>query len=292
MEARARRLPIASEIVDAGARRLADAGIETPRLDAEIMLASAAGVSRSAVVAGMATPDAAAVARFDRMIARRAGREPLAYILGRREFFSLDFEINPTVLIPRPETETIVALALEFIARRPDSLVLDLGTGSGAIGCAIASNAPRARIVACDISPAALGIANRNVDALGLGERVWLVASDCFEAFRRNRSFDLIVSNPPYVAAGEIDTLMPEVRCFEPHIALSDGADGLSIYRRIAGGANGILGRDGRLMVEVGAGQASDVAQIMRFAGLEVISIGNDLAGVERVVVAASKPEA
>jgi len=289
MDAPARHRPIAFEMLEAGARRLAEAGVETPRLDAEVMLAHAAGVSRSVIVAGMAIPSGAAIARFDAMVARRAAREPLAYILGQREFFSLDFAVSSDVLIPRPETETLVALAIEFLAPRTDSLVLDLGTGSGAIGCAIASNVRRSRIIGSDISTAALRVANQNARSLGLEDRVSLVAADCFEAMRRKRKFDLIVSNPPYVRADEIANLMPEVRRFEPRTALTDDADGLSIYRRITAGAEEMLRADGRLMVEIGAEQASDVASIMRAAGFEVIERIRDLACIERVIVAAPR---
>jgi release factor glutamine methyltransferase len=277
---------LAAALQDAAAR-LARAGIETARLDAEVLMAEAAGVARTALAAGAARPDAGALARFEAMVARRAAREPLAYVVGHREFFSLDFEVNPAVLIPRPETETVVECALDFLSGRAEASVLDLGTGSGAIAVAIAVNAPQARVVATDISEVSLEVAQRNARSHRCADRIRFVAGDCYGALEHGWDggpFDLIVSNPPYVAEAEADTLAPEVREFEPRAALVGGPDPLVFYRRIASGLERWLHCRGEVIVEVGAGQARAVARIFETAGCVNFAIVRDLAGVERVV--------
>ncbi len=269
------------------AERLARAGIDSARLDAEVLMAEAAGVTRAAIAAGAAHPDAAGLARFEAMVARRAAHEPLAYIVGHREFFSLEFEVTPAVLVPRPETETLVECALNYLAGRREARVLDIGTGSGAIAIAVAVNAPAARIVATDISKASLEMAERNARRHGCAARIRLFHGDCFQALEcapDAAPFDLIVSNPPYVADAELPTLAPEVREFEPRAALVSGADSLMFYRRIADGLERWLRHDGEVIVEVGAGQAHAVAQIMEGAGCAEATVVRDLAGIERVV--------
>jgi release factor glutamine methyltransferase len=216
-------------------------------------------------------------------------REPLAYLIGRREFFSLDFEVTPAVLIPRPETETLVGAALEFIAAHPDSRVLDLGTGSGAIAVSIAASAPRARIVATDLSAAALAVARRNAERHGAGARVEFRRADLFEPLDSGAPlgrFDLIVSNPPYIEDAALASLAPEVARFEPRCALVGGPDGLDFYRRIARAAREHLEPGGATMLEVGAGQAGRVAALLADAGMAPAAVINDLAAVARVVVA------
>ena len=271
------------------AARLARAGVEGARLDAELMLAEAAGVDRARLYAGIGELDSAARARFAAMVALRARRMPLAYILGRREFYSLEIKVAPGVLIPRPETETLVALALDELAVRPDARVLDLGCGSGAIALALAANAPQVRIVAADIAAAALESAAQNAARLGLAAQIEFVRGDCFtplDGAGELGRFDLIVANPPYIADAEIAALAPEVRDFEPRIALAAGADGLDFYRRIAAGMNAHLAPAGAVIVEVGAGQAAAAAAIFRAAGRAAITIARDLAGIERVILA------
>jgi release factor glutamine methyltransferase len=274
-------------VLHAAAARLARAGIETARLDAEVLMAEAAGGTRAALITEAAHPDATALARFEAMVARRAAREPLAYIVGHREFFSLDFEVSPAVLIPRPETETLVECALDYLAARPQATVLDIGTGSGAIAVAIAVNAPEVRVVATDISKASLEVALGNAQRHGCAARLTFLHGDCFAALGRGSevgSFDLIVSNPPYVADAEVATLAPEVREFEPPTALFSGADLLIFYRRIADGLGRWLRREGEVIVEVGAGRACAVAEILRGGGCAGSAVVRDLAGVERVV--------
>ncbi len=274
-------------LIDAAVQALVAAEISTARLDAEVLMAEAAGVSRAAVVSGSLVPDAAIVTRWADFIARRCAREPLAYIVGHKEFFSLDFQVTPAVLIPRPETETLVAASLAAIADRAASLVADLGTGSGAIAVAISANAPGARVVATDISQAVLEVARCNARRHRCADRVEFRLGDCFEALRDDNlegRFDLVVSNPPYVADREIAALAPEVAEFEPRAALAGGADGLDFYRRIVPRVPAFLKPQGELMVEVGAGQAARVIEICRAAGLvEAAAIG-DLTGIERVV--------
>jgi release factor glutamine methyltransferase len=276
-----------SDALHAAQARLARAGIQSARLDAEVLMAEAAGVTRAALIAGAVGPDAAAGARFEAMVARRANREPLAYIVGHREFFSLDFEVSSAVLIPRPETESVVECALDFLAEHPAATVLDLGTGSGAIAVALSVNAPGARIVATDISKASLEVASCNARRNECAGRITFLHGDWFGALEHGwdgAPFDLIVSNPPYVSRAELVMLEPEVREFEPRAALLSGADPFTFYRRIAEGLGRWLGREGEVIVEVGAGQARPVGEILRGAGCAKTAVVRDLAGVERVV--------
>lgn len=273
--------------LDAAAARLARAGIESARLDAEVLMVEAAGTTRAALIAGAAHPDASALARFEAMVARRVAHEPLAYIVGHREFFSLEFEVTPAVLIPRPETETLVECALDYLATRPAAIVLEIGTGSGAIAVATACNAPATRVIATDISKASLQIAWRNARRHGCDPRVTFLHGDCYAALEHGwdgAPFDLIISNPPYVGHDELAALAPEVREFEPRTALVTGADALIFYRRIAEGLGRWLRRDAEVIVEVGAGQARAVVEILGAAGWGESAIMRDLAGLERVV--------
>jgi release factor glutamine methyltransferase len=268
--------------------RLARAGVESARLDAELLMAVAAGVSRARLIAGGVEIDQAGADRFEWMVARRQAREPLAYIVGHREFFSLDFAVGPGVLIPRPETETVVEAALELLRGRPAATVLDIGTGSGAIAIAIAKNAPKAQIVALDISNVALEVAADNARRHRCAGRVAFLRGDCFAALEDGvpplDPFDLIVSNPPYIAETEFAAMTPEVCDFEPRVALAGGRDGLNFYRGIAAGLARWLAQDGEVILEVGAGQADAVEAMMRSAGCAVSARKRDLAGIDRVV--------
>ncbi len=288
MDAEPERLEPVRSLIRTAARALEAAGVESAQLDAELLMAEAADVTRARLLADSVPLSAAALARFEAYVARRAGREPLAYITGRKEFFSLEFAVTPAVLIPRPETETIVAGALRAIAPRPAARVLDLGTGSGAIAIAIAANAPHARIVATDISKAALEVARASAVRLRVADRIEIRPGDCWQALEdpalRFDPFDLIVSNPPYIEAAAIPDLAPEIRDFEPGIAVVGGADGLEFYRRIFGGARAFSAPRGELMVEIGAGQAEAVFRICREAGCSEAESIPDLAGIERVI--------
>ncbi len=277
----------ALEQIDKAARRLAASGIESARLDAELLMAAAAGVTREAALTGSIDLSTATLKKFDALIARREKREPVAYLLGHKEFYSLDFEVSPAVLIPRPESEIVVATALEAIAGVPDARVLDIGTGSGAIAIAICVNAPRAHVTGVDISADAIAVASRNAEHHRVGDRVTLRRADCFDILDGGPalgSFEVIVSNPPYLDDAEIAALEADVRAFEPRVAMSAGAGGLDILRRIATGAPRHLASDGELIVEVAAGQAAAVAKLVEEAGLRVVSVINDLAGHPRVV--------
>lgn len=277
----------------AAARRLERAGAASARLDAELLMAAAARISRATLLAGAARLDRLALKRFERMLARRAAREPLAYIVGHREFFSLDLTVCPGVLIPRPETETLVEAALDFLDGRPDATVFDLGTGSGAIAIAIAKGAPAMRVAAVDISKVSLEVACCNAQRHRCANRISFLEGDCFTAIQQGwegSPFDLIVSNPPYVAEAEFAALEPEVRDFEPRIALDGGRDGMDFYRTIATGLTRWLKPSGEVMLEVGAGQADAVEAMLRAAGFASSVRLRDLAGVERVVRARRAP--
>jgi len=274
-------------IADA-ASELASAGIENPRLDAETMLAAACHRSRTAVICGLANVDGPARERYVAMIARRMQREPLAYILGHKEFYSLEFEVTPSVLIPRPETETVVDAALQFLRERATQRVCDIGTGSGAIALSIAANAPAAQVTATDISAEALAIARRNAVRFGFVSRVRFRLADCFEAMDGMGPlgrFDLIVSNPPYIPEDHIAGLAPEISRYEPRAALAAGHDGLELYRRLALALTDHLENGGCTIVEIGASQLKAVNEIMRSAGGVEIKVVPDFAGLPRVAV-------
>ena len=277
----------ARALIEIAAHNFAAVGIESSRLDAEVLMAEAAGVTRDAVITGSLKLSKAILNDFNAMVARREKREPLAYIVGHKEFYSLDFDVGPWVLIPRPETEFLVGAALEFIKTKPDARVLDLGTGSGAIAIAIAINAPHAQVTATEISLQACAFSIRNLLRHDLHGIIAHRRADCFKVMdhgARLRSFDVIVSNPPYLTDAEIAALEPEVRDYEPIVALSAGADGLDIMRRIAAEAPAHLASDGELILEVGASQAQAVAELVERAGLRVVSVINDFAGHPRVV--------
>ena len=277
----------ALELIDEASRRLTAVGIESSRLDAEVLLAEAAGVTREAAITGSLDLSAETLKKFETMIARREKREPVAYIVGHKEFYSLDFEVTPAVLIPRPETEFVVSAALECITEKADARVLDIGTGSGAIAIAIAVNAPTAQITALDISADAIAVASRNALRHRVEDRVTLLRADCFDILDTGPAlgkFDAIVSNPPYLDDAEIAALEPDVRVYEPRAALNGGASGLDILQRIAIGTRAHLETNGELIVEVGAGHAGDIVNLVERAGLRVVSVINDLAGHPRVV--------
>jgi release factor glutamine methyltransferase len=281
--------PKASVVLEAAAASLAAAGIESAQLDAQLLMAAAAHVDRAALLSGSVDLSPKTLAQFAPMMARRTAREPVAYILGRREFYSLEFEVNREVLIPRPQTETVVDVALEFIADYPRARVLDLGTGSGAIAVALAVNAPEVNVVASDIWRPALALARHNAVSLKVAERIGFVAADVFERLDAEPTlgkFDLVISNPPYIVDDHVARLEAEVRNFEPLVALRGGPDGLDFFRRIAAGVKSHLKGGGLLVLEVGAGQDSAVAAILAAAGMHPAAVIKDLDGIARVVTA------
>ena len=211
---------------------------------------------------------------------RRARREPFSHISGRRLFYKSSFTVTPDVLDPRPETETLVELALT----EPFTRVLDLGTGSGCILISLLADRPKARGVGTDVSEKAVLVAGENAERLGVADRITLPLSEWYDDI--GGRFDLIVSNPPYIAADEMDCLQPEVKDWEPREALTDEGDGLAAYRAIAAGAPNHLTPAGRLLVEIGPTQAEAVTAIFRASGLEDVAVHPDLDGRDRVVSA------
>jgi release factor glutamine methyltransferase len=270
-----------AEALRGATARLQAAGVEGAARDARRLLAHALGVAPDVLAARMADQVPAAAAQaLAALVERRAAREPVSHLTGRRAFWGRGFRVTRDVLDPRPETETLVALAL---AERFDR-VLDLGTGSGCILVTLLAERPEAQGVGTDISAAALLIAGENAARHGVADRVVLTPSDWFGDI--GGKYDLIVSNPPYIAAKEMDGLAPEVRDHEPRGALTDGADGLSAYRAIAAGAARFLAAGGRLLVEIGATQGSAVSRLFADAGLERVAVHPDLDGRDRVVSA------
>jgi release factor glutamine methyltransferase len=278
-----------SLLLEKAMRRLDAAGIESSWLDAQLLLAEAAHVDRTLLLTRNIALSPEVRSEFDAMVERRAAHEPVAYILGRREFYSLEFEVNRHVLIPRPETETAVDAVLRFIAGHPGAAVLDIGTGPGTIAVAVAANAHDAGIVATDISEAALALARRNAARNGVQERIKFLLGNLFEPLGGSPAlgrFDVVVSNPPYIAAAQILSLAPEVRDFEPRDALDGGPDGLDFFRRITASVGSHLKPDGLLVLEVGDGQDDAVRKIAENAGLRQVEVISDLGGIVRVLTA------
>lgn len=262
-----------------GIRALRAAGVEDPPGDARRLLEFAAGLSRGQLA--LAMPDRIppeALTRFDALIVRRAAREPVSHLTGRRAFYGRDFHVTADVLDPRPETEVLVETALS----EPFSHVLDLGTGSGCILVTLLAEMPSAHGLGLDLSPEALAVATHNAAMLGVLPRARLAVSDW--GARATGPYDLIVSNPPYIAESEMITLAPEVRDWEPRLALTDGGDGLSAYRAILSGAPRHLAPNGRLLLEIGPTQAAAVVGLGVAVGLTPGPVVADLDGRDRVV--------
>jgi release factor glutamine methyltransferase len=265
------------EALDSAVIAIAAAGSGTPRLDAELLLAEALGVDRAALVIDPRREVAGpAVRAFQDAVRRRsAGREPVAYILGRRGFRHIELAVDPRVLVPRPETELLVEVGLELPA---GARVLDVGTGSGAVGLALKHERPDLDVLGTDVSADAIAVARANAERLGLG--VELLHGDLLAGVD---GVDAVLSNPPYVAERERAALAPEIVRHEPPGALFAGADGLDVIRRLVPAAATSGAR--LLAIEVGAGQAAAVRDLMRAAGYERAGARRDLAGIERVVV-------
>lgn len=269
----------AREALAEAVRRLKQAGVPDAQSDARKLLIAAAKVRHFHDVDLDLPLDDRKPSTFEGMVAKREARVPMSQILGQREFYGRVFKVNSDVLDPRPDTETLIEVAL----RAPFERVLDLGTGTSAILTTLLKERPDATGVGTDVSLAALAIADENVGRLGVKKRCELVRSDWFKSVEGK--FDLIVSNPPYIALSEMDGLQPEVRDYEPHIALTDGSDGLSCYRSIIEGYDRFLLPGGRLIVEVGPTQAVAVGALMSENKLGNIEVFQDLDGRERVVV-------
>ncbi|HXQ52994.1 MAG TPA: peptide chain release factor N(5)-glutamine methyltransferase [Stellaceae bacterium] len=275
---------IGAAIADAAAR-LAACGIEAPRREARLLVALAAELDDAAVL-GYPEREIAGPARtkLERMLARRLAHEPVSRIAGRREFWSLEFALSPETLDPRPDSETVVAAALERVADRAAPLaVLDLGTGTGCMLLALLSELPSAWGIGVDLSPGAAALARQNAAATGLKSRAFFAVGRWGEGV--GGGFDLVVANPPYIASEAIAGLAPEVARWEPRLALDGGSDGLRGFREIAADLRRLVKPAGFACIEVGDGQADAAARIFARAGLDEAGRRRDLSGIERCLV-------
>lgn len=261
---------------------LKNQGIQSFSLDTQLLLAHALDKSKMFV---LTHPEWEVEDRtvFDRLLARRAKFEPMAYVLGSCEFMSLDFMVTPDVLIPRPDTEVLVEQVAEWTGGRP-CRILDIGTGSGCIGVSLLHLCPNAQVTAVDISPAALAVALQNARRHGVEGRFAPLQMDILQEFPA-QTFDVVVSNPPYIAPDVIATLMPDVRDFEPYGALYGGEDGLAFYRAITKAAKAHLHPGGLLAYEVGHTQSGQVMELLQKNGYQKVAVVADLSGVLRVVM-------
>ena len=264
-------------------------GVDSPRLQAELLLAHVLHLPRMKLYLNFERALAdAEVNAFRELVRRRSQREPLQHIVGTVNFCGLEFACNRNALIPRPETETLAQLAWEFLGQHPtvNPAVFDFGTGTGCIAVTLAVKCPPARVCAGDVSSAALTLARENAVRHAVAERMRFIESDGFDALPTAESFDLIVSNPPYIATDEIATLQLEVRDHDPHAALDGGADGLGFYRRLAEQGGARLNPDGRLMVEFGDGQAAAIAEIFSRENWVVEAVRQDYSPRDRFFLA------
>lgn len=274
--------------------RLAGAGVETARLDAECLMAHALGSRREELILAPDRPlELGETEAFEALVARRAAREPVARILGVKEFWSLEFALNAATLVPRPDSETLVAAVLQDRADKDAPRILDLGTGSGCLLLALLSELPGATGVGVDCDEGAVGAARENARRLGLQARAEFFPGDWFgalEAGSQAPRFDIIVANPPYIESSVIAGLAPEVSAFEPRAALDGGPDGLQAYRDITAHAGEYLQPGGEVFLELGAGQENAVSAILADNGFAVGGRYEDLAGLPRVISARFAP--
>jgi len=276
------------QLLNEAQRLLAAQNIDTPKLDAEILLARVLGKPRSYLMTWPEkSPEAQLVETFRAWVKRRASLEPVAYILGDQEFYGHLFSVGPSVLIPRPETEHLVEKALDWTkvnhCRAPK--ILDLCTGSGCVGLTLALEMPEAEVTLSDLCGEALTMAQENIRRHGLEKRVRVLESDLFQALDPGETFDLVLANPPYVEESYRAQMQKDVFDFEPHLALFAAEDGLSVIQRIVLGAPGFLRRPGLLAMEIGAGQSSRVLSLLT-DGWKNPGVVNDLGGHERIAFA------
>lgn len=273
-------------LLDWTARYLAQKGAEYPRLDSEVLLAHALGCRRIELYTRYEEPaDTDARDRFRALVRRRIEGCPVAYLVGRKEFFALELEVNPAVLIPRPESEFVVMECLRLAKEMSRPRVLDIGTGSGNIAVAVAHRHAGAEVTAVDLSPEALAVALGNARKHGVGERIRFLESDLFAAIPSAERFDLVLSNPPYIAREEIGSLPIGVRQYEPHLALDGGAGGYAIVERLLAEARNRLEPAGYLLIEIGAPQAEPMRQrLTGDTGYELEDILKDYSGHPRVL--------
>ncbi len=268
-------------------------GLENPRLQAELLLADVLRLRRiDLYLQYERVLTDAEVGAYREHVRQRARRRPVQYIVGSAGFRHLDLSVHEGVLIPRPETEEVAGAVLALVRDRQAPRVLDLGCGTGAIGLAVAHEHSGARVVAVDLSPAAVRNARANAARTGLADRVWVVQGDLFAPLApagAGGGFDVVVSNPPYIPRDRIASLQPEVRDYEPHLALDGGPDGLDVYRRIVAEASAHLRPAGRLVLELGDGQPGAVSSLAAAQGLVVEDIRPDLNGTPRVLIASRR---
>ena len=271
------------DVLDWATKDFEARGIESPRLDAELIVANALGIDRIGLYLDLGRPLLEAERSAIRpLVMRRRDREPVAYILGCRDFYGRRFEVTSDVLIPRPDTETLIEHALRLIPSDSGSRVIDVGTGSGAIAITIAAERPLAEVTATDISERALAVAARNASALDVGERIRFEHADLFDS---KGPFDFVLSNPPYIAAADLKGLEAEVRVHEPSTALEGGDDGLDVVRALIAEAGSATARGAQMLMEIGAGQALDVASIAEHSrSWAHVETYQDLNRIERVV--------
>jgi release factor glutamine methyltransferase len=277
-----------AEALKEASERLRAGAVPNDLLDAQTLLAEALGKDRTYLIINFnqqAPEDL--LAKFRAMVNRRATGEPLQYITGHQEFFGLDFEVTPDVLIPRPETELIVEETIRIVQQdsiaRP--VIVDIGAGSGCIAVALARELDEARVVASDISEAALRVARRNAARYGLVDRIGFVAADLLDALAKEEFADFILSNPPYVSEEEMPSLQREVRDWEPHLALTDSNDGLSLYRRLLKDAPPYLKRGGHLICEMGYRQSERISAMVNQQVWGDLRLLDDLQGIPRTIV-------
>ncbi len=274
------------EVLNAATAGLARAGIESARLDARLLAAHALGWDVAKIIAEKDFfPDAGQRWTLNALMTRREDREPVAVILGHTEFWSLDFTVIPDVLVPRPDSETLIEAVLAAAGAKDGACsIVDFGTGTGCLLLALLSEWPGARGLGVDVSRAALDVADGNARHLGLSDRARFQVSD-WDADVDGR-FDLVISNPPYIAEGEFSALAPEITRFEPRLALSGGPDGLNCYRALGPAIARRLAPNGRAFIEIGAGQAETAGSVLGQAGLRISNLHRDLAGHPRVLEA------
>jgi len=278
--------PTIAETLSQATRYLTEAEVSEPQLNSQILLAHAIGSDRTYLIINFNQQvDSAGSEFFWNLVRRRANGEPVQYITGVQEFYGLEFEVNASVLIPRPESELIVEEVTRLAPHHVSQLVIDVGTGSGCLAIAIARELPLARIIATDISGDALDVARRNAEKLGVIERIEFVQTDLLEAIDPGLLPDFIISNPPYIAATELPGMQREVRDWEPDLALTDSGDGLSFFRRLLAEAPSRLKSGGYLICEMGFTQSEQVESIARAGSWSEKRLLQDLQGIPRTIV-------
>ncbi|MCG8507666.1 MAG: peptide chain release factor N(5)-glutamine methyltransferase [Rhodospirillales bacterium] len=282
--------PTLGGLVDQAARRLKSAGIDGARLDARLIVGHAARLEPAALLARSAEMAGADVVdHVEEMVKRRENRQPMAQILGQREFWSLPFRVTRDTLIPRPDSETLIIAALDWAERAERKeralRVLDLGTGTGCLLLSLLSEWPAATGIGVDVDPAVIEVAGQNARDLELSDRARFVCTDWGDGL--DEFFDVVISNPPYVPEGDLDGLEPDVVDFEPRLALCGGADGLDAYRALSARIGRFLAPGGAVFLEIGFGQASGVADIMTVSGFGIFARRRDLGGVVRCLAMA-----